>query len=75
MRKKQDKKNKEIVRTIIALARSLKLDIIAEGVELDYQLTAVTCPDCHYGRRFLFSKPLSADNVDRWIRSEIKPAS
>ncbi|MHB8846348.1 MAG: EAL domain-containing protein [Nitrospirota bacterium] len=67
--------NQEIVRTIIALAQSLKLDVIAEGVELDHQLSAITGMDCHYGQGYLFSKPLSADNVDLWIQAEnITPA-
>lgn len=65
-----DNENQEIVRTIIALAQSLKLDVIAEGVELDHQLSAITGLNCHYGQGYLFSKPLSADNIDLWIRSE-----
>jgi diguanylate cyclase (GGDEF)-like protein/PAS domain S-box-containing protein len=69
-----DNENQEIVRTIIALAQSLKLDVIAEGVELNHQLMAITGLDCRYGQGFLFSKPLSADAMDRWIRSENKPA-
>ncbi len=65
--------NQEIVRTIITLAKSLKLDVIAEGVELEHQLSAIEGLDCHYGQGYLFSKPLPADGMDTWMRSEKNP--
>jgi diguanylate cyclase (GGDEF)-like protein/PAS domain S-box-containing protein len=65
-----DNENQEIVRTIIALAQNLKLDVIAEGVELDHQLETIKGLDCQYGQGFLFSRPLPAEAMDAWIRSE-----
>ncbi len=62
--------NQEIVRTIIALAQNLKLDVIAEGVELDHQLTTLKGLDCRYGQGYIFSKPLPADASEAWMRSE-----
>ena len=61
--------NHEIVRTIIALAQSLNLEVIAEGVELDHQLGAIKDMHCQYGQGFLFSKPLDADAIEAWITS------
>jgi EAL domain-containing protein (putative c-di-GMP-specific phosphodiesterase class I) len=66
--------NQEIVRTIIALAQSLKLDVIAEGVEQDHQLSAIRGMDCNFGQGFLFSKPLPAEAMDAWIGSQKVPA-
>jgi EAL domain-containing protein (putative c-di-GMP-specific phosphodiesterase class I) len=66
--------NQEIVRTIIALAQSLKLEVIAEGVELEYQLVTIKGLDCHFGQGFLFSKPLPSDAIDTWMQSEKGPA-
>ena len=62
------KQNQEIVRTIINLARHLKLKVIAEGLEQDFQLAAILGLECNYGQGFLFSKPLSAQAITLWIK-------
>lgn len=62
--------NQEIVRTIITLAQNLRLEVIAEGVEQDQQLSAIRDLDCQYGQGFLFSKPLSSADMDAWILSQ-----
>jgi len=59
--------NQEIVRSIISLARSLNLDVIAEGVELDHQLLQIKELDCHYGQGFLFSKPMESAAIEGWL--------
>ncbi len=47
----------DVVRTILALARSLGMKVIAEGVETDDQLSMLTAMDCEYMQGFLFAKP------------------
>ena len=47
----------EIVETIIALARNLGMDALAEGIETREQLDIVRNLGCTYGQGFLFSKP------------------
>lgn len=59
----------EIVKTIIALAHNLNLDVIAEGVEQEHQLSMINDLDCAYGQGFLFSKAIAADAVPSWIES------
>ncbi len=49
--------NDEIIRTIIALARSLELEIIAEGVETSMQLDQLRSLACNLGQGYLFAKP------------------
>ena len=49
----------ETVRTIIALAHSLRMDVIAEGVETVDQRDALQALECGYGQGYLFSKPLA----------------
>ena len=66
-----DHENEEIIRTIIALARHLGLEVIAEGIEQDDQLSAIKDLACGFGQGFLFSRPLPADAMDAWIRSDI----
>jgi diguanylate cyclase (GGDEF)-like protein/PAS domain S-box-containing protein len=48
--------NAEIVRTIVTLARSLSMDVIAEGVESREQLRRLRDLGCDYGQGYLFSK-------------------
>jgi len=55
-----DHKNAEIVRTIIALARNLGLDVVAEGVETAEHLAALRILQCNYGQGYWFAKPLEA---------------
>lgn len=52
-----------IAKAIIALAKSLNLDIIAEGVENEYQKEFLLNHDCENFQGYLFSKPLPADKM------------
>lgn len=52
--------NAEIVRTIVMLARNLKMDVVAEGVETLDQLSQLQRLNCEYGQGYLFSKPVEA---------------
>ncbi|WAJ35817.1 EAL domain-containing protein [Pseudomonas sp. GOM7] len=53
-----DTNDAEIVRAIIAMARSLNLEMIAEGVEKQEQLDFLRAQGCHHYQGYLFSKPL-----------------
>jgi EAL domain-containing protein (putative c-di-GMP-specific phosphodiesterase class I) len=48
----------EIVRTILALAHSLGMNVIAEGVETNDQLSILKTLDCEFVQGFLFAKPV-----------------
>ena len=52
----------EIVRTILSLAHSLGMKVIAEGVETDDQLSLLQSLNCKFAQGFLFSKPV--DNLE-----------
>ena len=56
-------KNLEITQTIIALAHSLKLDVIAEGVETQAQLDILRSLGCDYAQGYFFSRPLDEQAV------------
>jgi len=53
----------EIVRTIVALAHALDLEVMAEGIATVAQLRALAALNCEYGQGSLFSEPLAAEEV------------
>lgn len=53
----------EIVKTIVNLALSLDLEIIAEGVETIEQLSHLRQLGCHFGQGYCFAVPLEAGAV------------
>jgi EAL domain-containing protein (putative c-di-GMP-specific phosphodiesterase class I) len=53
-----DSSDKAIVRTIIAMAKNLNLDVIAEGVETQEQQRILLHKGCPHFQGFLFSNPL-----------------
>lgn len=57
--------NGEIVRTIIALARNLGLEVLAEGVETRSQAEQLHELACKYGQGFYYSQPLRHDDVEQ----------
>ncbi|MNF35414.1 Phytochrome-like protein cph2 [compost metagenome] len=54
----QDPNDAEIIRAIVAMARSLGLEMIAEGVEREEQLAFLEQQGCHLYQGYLYSKPL-----------------
>ena len=63
----EDHGNLEIVATIITLARSLNLTVIAEGVETSGQLAALRKLGCEQSQGYLFSRPLSLEHLREWL--------
>ncbi len=60
--------NTEIVRTIIDLASSLGMDIVAEGVETKEQLEGLRALGCQNVQGFFFAKPMTSDDALRFIQ-------
>ena len=59
--------NGEIVRTVISLAKTLGLDVVAEGIETVHQLHQLRILDCEYGQGYLFSKPVPVGEANSMI--------
>ena len=59
-----DSDDAAIVMAIIAMAKSLKLEVVAEGVETREQLDFLRTKDCTIVQGYLFHKPLQAEELD-----------
>ena len=64
----KDQSDASIAQTIIALARSLKLDVIAEGVETREQRDFLARAGCHAYQGYFFSRPLAPAELERYVR-------
>ena len=56
-----------IVRSTVALAHSLGLHVIAEGIEDPIQLQRLRTLGCEYGQGFFFSEPLAPSAAERLL--------
>lgn len=54
---------REIVQTIIALAKNLSMEVVAEGIETAEQCQRLRNLACEYGQGFLFSRPLPHEEI------------
>jgi diguanylate cyclase (GGDEF)-like protein/PAS domain S-box-containing protein len=62
-----------IVHTIILLARLLDMKVVAEGVETEEQLNALTALSCDYAQGNFFAKPLPADKAEIFLGEDCSP--
>ena len=60
----ENEENLAIVRTIVALAQNLGMDVVAEGVETEDQLRLLRKLECENGQGYLFSTPLGGRTVE-----------
>ncbi len=63
----KDFKSRKIVRTIISLAKSLDLKIVAEGVETLKQLESLIEFGCEAAQGYYISKPLKAEIIEDFL--------
>jgi EAL domain-containing protein (putative c-di-GMP-specific phosphodiesterase class I) len=63
----ENEENLAIVRTIVALAQNLGMDVVAEGVETEDQLRLLRKLECENGQGYLFSTPLDTQQLDQFI--------
>ena len=65
----KDNDDRSIVATIIAMARSLGKDVIAEGSETKEHIDTLKFLHCHKIQGYFFSKPIPIDKFTEFVRS------
>ncbi|CAA9481075.1 MAG: diguanylate cyclase/phosphodiesterase (GGDEF & EAL domains) with PAS/PAC sensor(s) [uncultured Solirubrobacteraceae bacterium] len=63
-----DTQDAGVVEAIIALAQSLSLETVAEGVEDDVIASALTARGCDQLQGYHFSRPVPGADFERWAR-------
>ncbi len=65
-----DEEDAAIVKAIIALAKSLNLDLIAEGVETKVQKEFLLANDCKNIQGYYYSRPIPAEDIHTMLTKE-----
>ncbi|MFA6121079.1 MAG: PAS domain S-box protein [Sideroxydans sp.] len=65
-----DSSDRAIVRTIISMAHSLNLDVIAEGVEMEEQRQFLQNAGCTQYQGYLFSKPVPIEQFEALLQQD-----
>ncbi len=67
----KDEKNLRMVELIMDIAKFLEVPVVAEGVEEESQLITLKNMGCEVIQGYYFSKPVSADEFEDFIKAEI----
>ena len=60
---------RSLVRAIISMAQSLRLNVVAEGVETAGQLAILRQLNCDYVQGYYYSPPLPRDKFIQYLRN------
>jgi len=66
-----DSHDRTIVRTIIAMAQSMYLSVIAEGVETQAQMELLLNNGCRRYQGFLFGQPMPIEQFNDWLQGAL----
>ncbi len=70
----RDTRSGAIALAIVQVARSLELDVVAEGVETVAQREWLREQGCHAMQGFLDARPMPAEDFERWLRAQVPAA-
>jgi EAL domain-containing protein (putative c-di-GMP-specific phosphodiesterase class I) len=61
--------SRTIVQSVVSIGRGLGMDIVAEGVETEFEAVTMAKLGCNELQGYYFSKPLAADEVVAFLRT------
>ena len=64
-----DHHSRSIVQTILAMAKSLHYEVVAEGVETEEQYLFLAENGCTTAQGFLFARPMTAEHFEAWSKA------
>src|SRR5690606_20936652 len=67
-----DDKRNILLRSIIAMARALEMQVVAEGIETPEDAELLARMNCHFGQSFIFGQPDTADAAFRLLRERFQ---
>lgn len=67
----EDKHKMAIVKSIIALAENLKMQVISEGVETEFQSNQLLALGCPVMQGFLYARPMPALDASNFLTKEL----
>lgn len=70
-----DRDDAAIVEAVIRLGHGMRLNVIAEGVETDEQLAALSELGCDDAQGYLFCRPMPPDEITAWVQAQHKAAT
>ncbi|MDX1981733.1 MAG: EAL domain-containing protein [Bryobacteraceae bacterium] len=59
-----------LIQAMIALAHSMNLTVVAEGIEQERQFEMLARFDCDYAQGHLFGEPLPVEEMEQWLMRE-----
>ncbi len=62
----ENDKNRKLVETIVNIAKTMEMNVVAEGIETEEQQNILTELGCDYLQGYLFSRPLPAEQIP-WL--------
>ena len=62
-----NEQDKAITKAIISMAHSLRMHVVAEGIETNGQETLLSADGCNSGQGYLYSPPVNADEIGKLI--------
>lgn len=67
----EDAPDTRIPETILRLGQSLELDVVAEGIETEFQANWLAENGCDFGQGYYFARPILKEDLPDWVRSHL----
>ncbi|MBF2056244.1 MAG: EAL domain-containing protein [Cyanobacterium sp. T60_A2020_053] len=68
----KNKRKEKILQTIVTLAHNLDMEVVAEGVETEFQFKKIVENECEYVQGYLFGHPMPSSEVNNIIFTPLK---